>query len=221
MSKRRLVLLALGIAAAMAVSVAAAMASNVSHPATYTGTVVGGGTVEFDVSADGSAVTRFVGSEISVPPCGTVSSTTTGTIPIINDSFSSTSGTVRFRGTFSAIQKAEGSISFHSSFPSCTSKEVPWTATTPTPPPDETPPNTKITSGPQGTTHKHKATFRFTSTEPGSTFRCKLDGKKWANCKSPRTYGNLKDGKHTFKVKATDAAGNVDPTPAKRSWRVD
>lgn len=221
MSKRRLVLLALGIAAAMAVSVASAAASNVSRSATYTGTAAGGGTVEFDVSADGSAVTRFVLKGVDTS-CGTIDSTTTGSIPIVNDSFSISSGVIHFSGSFPAIQQAKGTLSFHlSGFGGCDSQDVPWTATTTTPPPDETPPNTKITSGPKGTTHKHKATFRFTSTEPGSTFQCKLDGKKWANCKSPRTYGNLKDGKHTFKVKATDAAGNVDPTPAKRSWRVD
>lgn len=222
MSKRRLVLLALGIVAAMAALTASAMASNVSHPATYTGTVSGGGTVEFDVSADGTAVTRFALNEAAVPPCGTVSGQATGSIPIVNDSFSNSSGVVHFSGSFPAIQQAQGTLSFHlSGFGGCDSQDVAWTATTTTPPPDETPPNTTITSGPKGTTHNHKAIFRFTSTEPGSTFQCKLDGKPWSNCKSPRTYGHLKDGKHTFKVKAIDAAGNVDPTPAKRSWRVD
>lgn len=232
MSNRRLVLLTLGIVAAMGVPAASAMASNVSHPATYTGTAAGGGTIEFDVSPDGSAVTRFAGKEVSVPPCGTISGQTTGSIPIANDSFQySSSVGVSFSGTFPAIQQAQGTISWHSSFPSCTSEQISWTATTTAPPPppptppappaDTTPPNTKITSGPSGTTHKHKATFRFTSTEPGSTFQCKLDGKQWSACKSPKTYRNLKDRKHTFKVKAIDAAGNVDPTPAKRVWRVD
>lgn len=225
MRKRKSVVIVIGALAAMAAMVASAsaLASNVSHPATYTGTVSTGGTVEFDVSPDGTAVTRFVLGEVPFPSCSTtVSSQTTGSIPIVNDSFQySPSSGVSFSGTFSATQQAQGTVSFHSSFPSCTSGQVSWTATTPTPPPDETPPNTKITSGPSGKTGKHKATFRFTSTEPGSTFQCKLDGKKWANCRSPKTYSGLKEGKHVFKVKAIDAAGNVDPTPAKRSWRVD
>ena len=37
---------------------------------------------------------------------------------------------------------------------------------------------------------------------------------------SPKTYRNLKLGKHTFKVRATDPAGNTDPTPAKRSFKI-
>lgn len=100
------------------------------------------------------------------------------------------------------------------------SLEIPWTASTSTPPPDATPPGTRIASGPRGTTRRRRATFRFASTEPGSTFRCKLDRKPWRSCRSPRTYGHLRDGRHVFRVKATDAAGNVDPSPAKRHWRV-
>lgn len=222
MRNRKSVVFVLGILAAMALLAASALASNVSYPATYTGTAASGGTVEFDVSADGSAVTRFALKSVSVPPCGTVSGQATGSFPIVNDSFSNTSGLVHFNGTFNAIQQAQGSLSFHSfGITGCTSQQVAWTATTPTPPPDTTAPNTKIKSGPSGTTSKQKATFRFASTEAGSTFQCKLDRKPWRSCKSPRTYGNLKEGKHTFKVKATDAAGNTDPTPAKRSWRVD
>lgn len=227
MRKRSLVLLALGVVT-MGVLVPSALASNASHPATYTGTAAKGGTIEFDVSADGTAVTRFAGNEVAVPPCGTISGQTTGSIPIVNDSFQySSSAGVSFSGTFPAIQQAQGTISWHSSFPSCTSEAISWTATTTAPPPpspvpvDTTPPSTKIASGPKGTTHKRKATFRFTSTEPGSAFRCKLDGKPWRPCRSPKTYKGLKDGKHVFKVKATDAAGNTDPTPAKRVWRVD
>lgn len=33
-------------------------------------------------------------------------------------------------------------------------------------------------------------------------FECKLDGGKWAKCKSPTTYKKLKPGKHTFRVRA-------------------
>ena len=31
----------------------------------------------------------------------------------------------------------------------------------------------------------------------------------------------LADGAHVFRVRAKDAAGNMDPTPAERSWTAD
>lgn len=198
----------------------AAAAPNFSHPATYSGTAASGGTVEFDVSADGSAVTRFAVNEVSTT-CGTVSGTSTGSFPIVNGSFSNASTSViHFEGSFPAAQQAQGAISVHFPFPSCTSDSVSWSARTSAPAPDANAPQTKISSGPSGKTTSRKAKFRFGASESGSTFECKLDGKKWGACRSPKAYKKLKEGKHTFRVRARDAAGNVDSTPAKRSWRV-
>src|SRR6266540_2593373 len=81
-------------------------------------------------------------------------------------------------------------------------------------------PNTKLTGGPPPVTTKHTATFKFKSTERGSSFKCKLDRQRFKRCRSPKTYKHLKRGKHAFKVEAIDRAGNVDRTPAKRSWRI-
>jgi CSLREA domain-containing protein len=85
---------------------------------------------------------------------------------------------------------------------------------------DTTPPETRITKGPQAKTHSRKAKFKFTSSEAGSSFECKLDRKPFKPCKSPKKYKGLKPGKHVFKVRAIDAAGNVDPTPAKKKFKV-
>jgi hypothetical protein len=85
---------------------------------------------------------------------------------------------------------------------------------------DVTPPNTKITGGPKARTTSRTARFRFKSTEAGSTFKCKLDKKKFKACHSPKTFKHLRLGKHRFKVEAIDAAGNVDSSPATRSWKV-
>jgi Ca2+-binding RTX toxin-like protein len=39
-------------------------------------------------------------------------------------------------------------------------------------------------------------------------------------CSSPASYSGLAPGRHTFRVRAVDRAGNVDPSPAERSWSV-
>src|SRR5512138_945025 len=86
---------------------------------------------------------------------------------------------------------------------------------------DNTPPDTAIDSGPFGTVNSNSATFIFSSNEPGASFLCNLDGFEIENCGSPQTFNNLVDGSHTFKVTATDPAGNTDPIPASRTWTVN
>jgi hypothetical protein len=70
--------------------------------------------------------------------------------------------------------------------------------------PDDTPPNTTITSGPSGRTNKHKATFRFTGAGPGGRFECKHMNGPWTPCSSPKTYTGLGNGRHVFQVRAMD-----------------
>src|SRR4051795_6786157 len=90
-----------------------------------------------------------------------------------------------------------------------------------TPPPaDTTAPNTTITSGPTGTTTDNTPTFAFTASESASTFQCQLDSGAWAACTSPWTTKALTDGVHGVAVRATDAAGNTDATPATQSFSV-
>jgi hypothetical protein len=86
--------------------------------------------------------------------------------------------------------------------------------------PDFTPPQTTITSGPTGSVKTTSATFAFVSSEAGSTFECKLDSAAFTTCTSPRTYSGLATGGHKFQVRARDAAGNIDPTPATRNFKV-
>jgi CSLREA domain-containing protein len=87
-------------------------------------------------------------------------------------------------------------------------------------PADKTPPQTKITKGPKAKTHATTFKFKFSSSEAGSSFECKLDKKPFKRCKAPKKYKKLKPGKHVFKVRAIDKAGNVDPTPAKKKFKV-
>ena len=88
---------------------------------------------------------------------------------------------------------------------------------------DKTPPQTTIDSGPSGLTTATSASLHFSTTEPdvGSSFECRLDAGAWTTCTTPQTPSALPDGDHTYEVRATDVAGNVDPTPASRTWTVD
>jgi CSLREA domain-containing protein len=80
-------------------------------------------------------------------------------------------------------------------------------------------PQTTILKGPKARTHSTTAKFKFSSSEKGAKFECKLDKKKFKPCKSPKTYKALKPGKHVFKVRAVKGK-SVDPTPAKRKFKV-
>jgi hypothetical protein len=83
------------------------------------------------------------------------------------------------------------------------------------------PPDTTITNGPSGTVTARTATFAFSASQSKSTFECQLDSEPWASCTSPKTYPLLADQSHTFSVRSRNSAGEVDPTPAARSWTVD
>ncbi|WP_257453728.1 adventurous gliding motility protein AgmC [Archangium lipolyticum] len=86
---------------------------------------------------------------------------------------------------------------------------------------DTAPPETEIVSGPSGFTRELNATFEFRSNEQNVTYECRLDGAtSFTTCPSPVTFSNLTVGAHTLEVRARDAAGNVDETPATRTFRI-
>ena len=85
-------------------------------------------------------------------------------------------------------------------------------------PVDTTPPDTIIDSAPSGSVSDSPQTITFHASEAGATLECRLDGGLWATCASPQTVPSLAGGSHTFEVRASDAAGNVDPTPAQAIW---
>ena len=89
------------------------------------------------------------------------------------------------------------------------------------------PPDTRIVKRRARRSVATTAKFRFRSTEPRSTFECALKGKhldkllkRFHRCRSPRRYRDLEPGPYRFLVRAVDASGIVDPTPAKARFRV-
>jgi hypothetical protein len=74
--------------------------------------------------------------------------------------------------------------------------------------------------GPKQTTTSKTATFDFRSSGAGSSFECSLDGSPFRPCTSPHTVRAGKPGKHNFQVRARDAAGNLDQSPAAYSWKL-
>lgn len=96
-------------------------------------------------------------------------------------------------------------------------------------PPDVTAPNTSISTGPSGTITTNNATFTWMGSDDRTAtnrlmYSYQLVGYEsaWSSWSSgtSRAYTALPDASYTFQVKARDLAGNIDATPAQRSFTV-
>jgi M6 family metalloprotease-like protein len=85
---------------------------------------------------------------------------------------------------------------------------------------DLTPPVTTLRSFPGVISSNAAAGFIFTANE-SSSFACRLDDGDFIPCVSPALYSGLVDGSHTFTVRATDTAGNMETAPPAYSWIID
>jgi hypothetical protein len=81
-------------------------------------------------------------------------------------------------------------------------------------------PQTTLKRKPPRRIRDRTPTFRFAADEPGSSFQCKLDRRRFRSCRSPFTTARLSIGSHIFRVRARDGSGNPDPTPASFTFRV-
>lgn len=81
-------------------------------------------------------------------------------------------------------------------------------------------PRTRIVSHPKRRSHRRTAKFGFRANEKDSTFECNLDRRHFRPCRSPVSYRHLRPGKHVFRVRGTDAAGNRAKAPAHWRFRV-
>jgi MYXO-CTERM domain-containing protein len=87
---------------------------------------------------------------------------------------------------------------------------------------DLTAPDTTLVLTPADPSHTASATFSFISNKADVDFECKRDDAlAFTPCTSPLEYTELTEGPHTFQVRAMDAAGNTDATPASFTWVVD
>lgn len=90
---------------------------------------------------------------------------------------------------------------------------------------DNSAPDTTITAGPASVTHSGSATFTFSGTDGSgsgiASYQAQIDSGGYATVTSPLVLGSLSAGAHTIEIRAVDAAGNVDPTPASYTWTID
>jgi hypothetical protein len=84
-------------------------------------------------------------------------------------------------------------------------------------PADRDAPDTTLDESPDAFSRLGQATFRFSSSDPRATFECRIDTEVAQPCQSPYAR-TLPDGSHSFSVRAVNAAGNGDDTPAERVW---
>ncbi len=87
---------------------------------------------------------------------------------------------------------------------------------------DSRPPDTRIRGGPGRGSRPGSASFSLAAVPPGSgtTFRCALDGRALHRCPRRVSFHRLDPGMHRFRALAVDAAGNADPSPGRRRFRV-
>jgi hypothetical protein len=76
-----------------------------------------------------------------------------------------------------------------------------------------------ITGHPANPTTQTTATFSFTDSTAGVTFKCKLDSGSFSGCSSPVTYKKLADGSHAFSVEAIKS--NLTSNATNFTWTVD
>ena len=66
-----------------------------------------------------------------------------------------------------------------------------------------------ITRGPEAVSPNRNPVFEFNSDAVDVEYACRLNGRAFTSCNSPKAYTNLADGAYTFEVQGRDAFGNV------------
>jgi hypothetical protein len=151
--------------------------------------------IAFTGTDDGKAITKF---DCSLDKAAYVACTSPTTLSNLKDG----SHTYSVRGYDTA-----GNVSVP--------KTASWTV-------DTAVPTVKLTSFPNKVTNDPVAAFGFAAADASgiAKLECKLDSGAFEVCTSPKSYAALKDGAHSFQVRATDNAGNAALGDVY-SWTVD
>ncbi|CAN5759732.1 hypothetical protein BH10CHL1_BH10CHL1_25680 [soil metagenome] len=90
---------------------------------------------------------------------------------------------------------------------------------------DTVAPETTINSQPTNPSNNNSASFTFTGNDGNgsgvASYECSLDQAAYVPCTSSVSYNGLIEGSHTFQVRAIDAAGNIDASPASYTWSIE
>jgi hypothetical protein len=83
-------------------------------------------------------------------------------------------------------------------------------------------PETRVTFGPSFKTRKRRPVFRFVDAtgQPGTTFVCRVDKRKWKPCTSPLKLRRLGRGRHVLRIKGMNAVGVWEPKAGKHRFKV-
>ena len=86
---------------------------------------------------------------------------------------------------------------------------------------DATAPDSEITQAPASNTPATSASFSFSSPDASATFEVSVDGSAFVAANSPYLASGIANGAHDFQVRARDAVGNLDATPASAAFIID
>ncbi|HYO52187.1 MAG TPA: kelch repeat-containing protein [Archangium sp.] len=87
---------------------------------------------------------------------------------------------------------------------------------------DATAPDTSLSTVPPSQTREPRADFSLSSPDTDTvSYECGLDEAPFVPCSSTPSFEHLPDGAHTLEVRAIDASGNADTSPAIHTWTVD
>lgn len=81
-------------------------------------------------------------------------------------------------------------------------------------------PETTITQKPAEISKEKSPSFAFASNKSPVYFEVSLNGAEYVVVNTPYTLSNLADGRYTLSVRAVDAAGRKDATPATHTWTI-